>query len=156
MLYVVAAFGLSAVGILMKGLLHLSLADVVVILALPVMFLYKLLGNRPSFFAFGGIIGSFAGGISAFYGYVIVPIQYYYELWGWMGVVLGVVAFLLFIIPELILFLVVAYIKGEAAVYIGEFFSGICFGIAGVCLLNSAFSWSIWSRFSRKKSDEAL
>lgn len=74
MLQVIIAFVFAVVGILMKGLLNLSLAYVAVSFAIPIVFLYKLFGSRQCFLLYAAIIGAFAGGVSAFYGYVIVPI----------------------------------------------------------------------------------
>lgn len=85
MLQVIIAFVFAVVGILMKGLLNLSLAYVAVSFAIPIVFLYKLFGNRQCFLLYAAIIGAFAGGVSAFYGCVIVPIQYYYSIWDGVG-----------------------------------------------------------------------
>lgn len=151
MLYILVGLVAAVIGVLMKGLSHLSLADVAVLIAIPLVFLYKLFGNRPSFLIYAAVLGSFAGGVSAFWGYVIIPIQYYYSLWGWVGIVAGVIAVLL-LPAQLVLFLVVAFFKGGAAVYVGNFLSGICFGLGGLFLFNSAFGKSPWSWLSRGKS----
>ena len=150
MLYVLAAFAAVVAGILLKGLLYLSLGDILISLAVPVMLLYKLFGNRPSFFIYVGMIAGILGGFAVLWAYIIVPIQYYYQVWGWLGIVGGIVATLLLPV-QLILFLVVTYIKGGAAMYLGNFFAGLCFGLAGLSLFNSAFSMPIWSYFLRKK-----
>jgi len=137
----------------LKGLMHLSLGEITIILAVPVMFLFKLFGNRPSFFTYGGLLAGILGGVAAFWAYVVVPIQYYYELWGWLGIAGGIVAVLLLPV-QLIMFLVVAYIKGGAAVYLGNFFGGIAFAIAGMLLFNSAFSMPFWRYFWKKKRED--
>jgi hypothetical protein len=155
MLYVLAAFVAAVAGVLLKGLLHLSLGEILISLAVPVMLLYKLFGNRPSFFVYAGMIAGFLGGFAALWAYVVVPIQYYYQIWGWLGIVGGIVAVLL-LPAQLILFLVVAFLKGGAAVYLANFFAGICFGLAGLLLFSSAFSMPIWSYFLRKKRSEAI
>ena len=143
---------IAIVGVLLKGLLNLSVADFLVILAIPFVFLFKLFGNRPGFLVYASMVGAFAGGISAFSGYIVVPIQYYYSLWGWGGVVTGVIAAILLPL-EFFLFFGVALVKGGAAEYMGKFFGGICFGLAGLFLFNSAFSQSPWSWFSKRKGE---
>jgi len=149
MLYVLGSFILAAAGVLLKGLLNLSLSDVFVVLAIPMMLVFKVLGNRPAFFVYVAMLAGFAGGISFLYGYVIIPIRYYYGIWGWGGVVGGVLASLL--LPfQLIIFLSVAYFKGGAVVYIGDFFAGILFGFAGLLLYLSPFTGSIWARLFHK------
>ena len=155
MLYVLAAFVAVVGGVLLKGLLHLSLGEITIALAVPVMLLYKLLGNRPSFFVYVGMVAGFLGGFAALWAYVVVPTQYYYQIWGWPGIVGGIIAVIL-VPAQLVLFLVVAFLKGGAAVYLGNFFAGICFGLAGMLLFNSAFSMSIWSYFLKKKRSEAV
>ena len=152
MLQVLIALVLTVVGVLMKGLLNLSLAEVALLLAAPCVFLYKLFGNRPGFLVYAAMIGAFGGGIAAFWGYVIVPIQYYYSVWGWGGVIAGVIAAILLPL-ELVLFFAVAYFKGGAAIYIGKFLAGICFGFAGLFLFNGAFAKSPWSWLSKRKRD---
>ncbi len=155
MIKVCIALALAVVGVLMKGLLHLSLVDAVLVLMIPFVFLYKLLGNRPHLLVYAGMLGAFAGAASFFYGYIIVPIQYYYSIWGWSGVVAGVIAALLLPL-EFFLFLGVAFFKGGAAVYIGKFIGGICFGISGWLLFVGAVSQSPWSWLSRRKeADDA-
>jgi hypothetical protein len=156
MLQILIALLLIVVGILIKGLLNLSLYEVALLLATPCVFLYKLFGNRPSFLIYAAMIGAFGGGISAFFGYVIVPIQYYYSICGWSGVVAGIAA----AIPlplGLIIFFAVACFKGGAAVYIGDVLAGICFGLAGHFLFVSALIKSPWSWLSRtnRKADTA-
>jgi len=155
MLNVLGAFVLSGIGVFLIGLLHLSLAEITVVLAVPVMFLYKLFGNRPSFFVLGGVAGGIAGSLAAFWAYVVVPIQYYYDIWGWPGVVGGIVAVIL-VPAQLILFLAVAIIKGGALVHIFKFFGGICLGSAGILLFNSGFSTPMWSVFFKRKSNGAV
>lgn len=152
MIKVFVALTITVIGVLLKGLLNLSLAEILMIAMIPFVFLYKLLGNRPGFLIFAAALGAFAGGVSAFWGYVIVPIQYYYSVWGWGGVVAGVIAALLLPL-EFFLFLGVAFFKGGAAAYIGKFFGGICFGLAGLFLFHSAASESPWSWLSRQKSE---
>lgn len=85
------------------------------------------------------MIGAFGGAGAAFWGYVIVPIQYYYSVWGWGGVVVGVIAAILLPL-ELVLFFVVAFFKGGAAEYMGKFLAGICFGFVGLFLFNGEIS----------------
>lgn len=152
MVKVLIAIVIATIGLLMKGLLNFSLADVLVILMIPFVFLYKLFGNRPSFLLYAAMLGAFAGGVSAFWGYIIIPIQYYYSLWGWGGVVAGVIA--AFLLPlEFFLFLGVAFFKGGAAEYIGRFFGGICFGFAGTLLFWGAASRSPWNWLTRRKGE---
>ncbi len=152
MVKVLVALVIAAVGVLMKGLLNLSLADVLVVLAIPFVFLFKLFGNRPGFLVYAAMLGAFAGGVSVFWGYVIVPIQYYYSLWGWGGVAAGVIAAVLLPL-EFFLFLGVAFFKGGAAEHMGKFFGGICFGLSGLFLFNSALSQSPWSWLARRKGE---
>lgn len=152
MLYVIVAFVAVVVGVFLKGLFHLSLGEITIILAVPLMFIYKLLGNRPSFLMYGGIVAGLLGGFTAFWAYVVIPIQYYYDLWGWLGIAGGIVAVLL-LPAQLIMFLAVAYLKGGAAVYLGNFFGGIAFALAGMFLFNSAFSLPIWRYFWKKEID---
>jgi len=152
MLQVLIALIVAFLGVLMKGLLNLSLAEVALLFMIPFVFLYKLFGNRPGFLVYAAVIGAFGGGGAAFWGYVIVPIQYYYSLWGWGGVIAGVIAAILLPL-ELVLFFVVAFLKGGAAEYIGKFLAGICFGFAGFLLLNGAFAKSPWSWLSRRKRE---
>jgi hypothetical protein len=152
MLQVLMAFVLSVIGVLLKGLLNLTLAEVALFFAVPCVFFYKLFGNRPGFLVYVAMIGALGGAGAAFYGYVIVPIQYYYSVWGWIGVIAGVIAAILLPL-ELVLFFAVAYFKGGAAVYIGKFLAGICFGFAGIFLFNSAFAKSPWRWLSQRKSD---
>jgi len=152
MVKVLVALVIAAVGVLLKGLLNLSLADVLVVLAIPFVFLFKLFGNRPGFLVYAAMLGGFAGGVSVFWGYVIVPIQYYYSLWGWSGVAAGVIAAVLLPL-EFFLFLGVAFFKGGAAEYMGKFFGGICFGLSGLFLFNSALSRSPWSWLARRKGE---
>ena len=144
------ALVIAAVGVLLMGLVNLTLVEVLVIVAVPFVFLFKLFGNRPAFLRYAGVLGAFAGAVSAFWGYVIVPIQYYYVLWGWGGVAAGVIATILLPL-EFFLFLGVAFFKGGAAEYVGKFFGGICVGLSGQLLLNSAISQSPWSWLARRK-----
>jgi hypothetical protein len=152
MLQVLIALVAAVIGVLIKGLLNLSLAEVALLLAIPFVFLYKLFGNRPGFLVFAAMIGAFSGGAAAFWGYMIVPIQYYYSLWGWRGVVAGVIAAVLLPL-ELVLFFVVAFFKGGAAEYIGKFLAGICFGFAGLFLFSGAVAKSPWSWLPRGKGE---
>lgn len=152
MIKVFVALVIAMIGVLLKGLLNLSLAEILVVAMIPFVFLYKLFGNRPGFLIYAAMLGSFAGGVSAFWGYVIVPIQYYYSVWGWGGVVAGVIAALLLPL-EFFLFLGVAFFKGGAAEYVGKFFGGLCFGFAGLFLFLSAVSQSPWSWLSRRKDE---
>ena len=152
MLQVLIALVLAVIGVLMEGLLNLSLAATALLLAAPCVFFYKLFGNRPSFLVYTAIIGAFGGGIAAFWGYVVVPIQYYHSVWGWGGVVAGVIAAILLPL-EFVLFFAVAYFKGGAAVYIGKFLAGVCFGFASLFLFNGAFATSPWSWLSKRKRD---
>jgi hypothetical protein len=155
MIKIFIAFIITIIGILLKGLWNLSLAEMLVFAMVPFVFLYKLFGNRPSFLIYAAIIGSFAGGVSAFCGYVIVPIQYYYSVWGWGGVITGIIATLLLPL-EFFLFLGVAFFKGGAAAYIGKFFGGICFGLVGLFLFQSAISQSPWYWLSRRRTETNL
>jgi len=152
MLQVLIALVLTVIGVLMKGLLNISLAEVALLLSVPCVFFYKLFGNRPGFLVYAAMIGALSGGVAAFYGYVIVPIQYYYSVYGWGGVIAGIIAAILLPL-ELVLFFAVAYFKGGAAVYIGKFLAGICFGVAGIFLLNGAFTRSPWRWLSQRRSD---
>lgn len=152
MLQVLIALVLTVIGVLMKGFLNLSLAEVALLLAVPCVFFYKLFGNRPGFLVYAAMIGALGGGVAAFYGYVIVPIQYYYSVWGWGGVIAGVIAAILLPL-ELVLFFAVAYFKGGAAVYVGKFLAGICFGFAGIFLFSGAFAKSPWRWLLQRKSD---
>jgi len=155
MLYILAAFVSVVAGVLLKGLIHLSLGEITIILVVPVMLLYKLLGNRPSFLIYGGLVAGLLGGFAAFWAYVVVPIQYYYELWGWLGIAGGTVAVLL-LPAQLIMFLAVAYFKGGAAGYLGNFFGGIAFALAGMFLFNSAFSMPIWRYLWKKRRENTV
>ncbi len=152
MIKVFVALVIAVIGILLKGLWNLSLAEMLVVAMIPFVFLHKLFGNRPSFLIYAAILGAFAGGVSAFWGYVIVPIQYYYSVWGWGGVVAGIIAALLLPL-EFFLFLGAAFFKGGAAAYIGKFFGGICFGLAGLFLFHSGASQSPWHWLSRRKAE---
>lgn len=152
MLQVLIALVLTVIGVLMKGLLHLSFAEIVLLLAVPCVFFYKLFGNRPGFLVYAAMIGALCGGIAGFYGYVVVPIQYYYLVYGWGGVIAGLIAAILLPL-ELVLFFIVAYFKGGAAVYIGNFLAGICFCFAGIFLFNGAFAQSPWRWLSQRKGD---
>lgn len=157
MLKVLGAFVAVILAILMKGLMNLSLGDMSLILAVPLMFLYKVLGNRPAFLIYVGFFCGFLGGWAFLWGYIVAPIQYYYSLWGWSGVVAGIIATIL--LPfQLLLFFAVAFFKGGAAEYIGKFLSGVFFAIAGLLRLllwSSVFSVSPWARFRRKTASDA-
>ena len=153
MVKVFVALVLAVIGVLMKGLMNLSLADMFVFLMIPLVFLYKLLGNRPGFFAHAATLGMFAGGMSAFFGYVVAPIQYYYSVWGWGGAIAGIVAALLLPL-EFFLFLGVAFFKGGAANYMGQFFGGIFFGLTGFILYYGAVSESPWNSLFRRKGEK--
>lgn len=152
MLQILIALVLTVIGVLMKGLLNLSFAEVALLLAVLCVFFYKLFGNRPGFLVYAAMIGALGSGVAVFYGYVIVPIQYYYWVWGWSGVIAGVIAAILLPL-EIVLFIAVAYFKGGAAVYIGKFLAGICFGLAGLFLFNGVFAKSPWRWLSQRKSD---
>lgn len=152
MLQVLIALVLAVVGLLMEGLVNLSLAATLLLLAIPCTLLYKIFGNRPSYLVFAAIVGTIGGGIAAFWGYVVVPIQYYHSVWGWGGVVAGVIAALLLPL-EFVLFFAVAYFKGSATIYIGKFLAGICFGFSSLFLFNGAFAKSPWSWLSKRKRD---
>lgn len=95
MLQILIALVLTVIGVLMKGLLNLSFAEVALLLAVLCVFFYKLFGNRPGFLVYAAMIGALGSGVAFFYGYVIVPIQYYYWVWGWSGVIAGVIAAIL-------------------------------------------------------------
>ncbi len=151
MLKVLGAFVAVVLAIFMEGLRNLSLGDMLLILAVPIMFVYKLLGNRPAFLIYVGIFCSFLGGWAFLWGYIVVPTQYYYSVWGWPGIVGGVVAAILLPL-QLLMFFAVAYFKGGAAEYIGKFLSGVFFSIAGLMLWFSSFSASPWERFRRRNA----
>jgi hypothetical protein len=151
MVKVIIAIVLVMTGIAVKGLMHMNLADLAVFIAIPFVFVFKLLGNRPKIFVIAGMIGVLGGGIAAFGGYIVAPIQYYYSLWGWGGVVAGVLAAILLPL-EFFLFVGVALVKGGAAEYVGKFISGICFGFAGVLLLSAAITDSPCTWFSKRKN----
>ena len=153
MLKVLGAFVAVVAAILMKGLLNLAFTEILLTLAVPLIFLYKCLGNRPAFLVYVGFAAGFFGGLAFVFGYIVVPIQYYYAVWGWPGVVGGVIATIL--LPfQLVLFFAVAFFKGGAAVYIGKFISGVLFAIAGGLLFASCFSASPWARFQRKRAGD--
>lgn len=148
MLKVLGAFVLATIAIVMKGILNLSLGDMLLILAVPFVFLYKLLGNRPAVLSYVGIFAGFLGALAGIGGYIVVPIQYYYSLWGWSGVAAGIIATIL--LPfQLLLFFGVAFFKGGAAIYMGKFISGVLFAVSGLLLYKSIFSASLWERFRR-------
>ena len=150
MIQVLIAIFFIIAGVLMKGLINLSFSEIIIVLSVPCVFIYKLFGNRPSFLVFAGMLGAFCGGIAGFYGYIVVPIQYFYSIWGGGGIVVGVIAAILLPINWLI-FLFVAYLKGSATVYIAKFVAGVCFGLAGVLIFNGSISKSPWSwLFPRK------
>lgn len=149
MLKVLGAFVLAAIAVAMKGVLNLSLGDILLILAVPFVFLYKLLGNRPEVLAYVGFFAGFLGALAFIAGYVVVPIQYYYSLWGWFGVAAGIIATIL--LPfQLLFFFGVAFFKGGAAIYLGKFISGVLFAVSGLLLFTSVHSTSPWERFRRK------
>lgn len=148
MIKVLVAFVVAIAGILLVGLLNLSIANVVVVFAVPFVFLFKLLGNRPLFFVYAAFIAAFAGGVSVFFGYIVAPIEYYFSIWGWVGVVAGVIAAILLPL-QLFLFLSVAFLKGGAGVYLGQFLGGLCFGISGFLLYVGATSQSPWRWLSK-------
>ncbi len=137
MIRIFIAFIFAIAGFFLFGLLNLSIANAVVIVAVPFVFIYKLFGNRPSFFMFAAFAAAFAGGFSLLHGYIIAPIEYYYSIWGWGGVVAGVIAAILLPL-EAVLFLAVTYFKGGAGIYVVHFFGGICFGISGFLLYAAA------------------
>lgn len=154
MLKVFGGFVAAVLAILMKGLWNLSLGEMLLIMAIPLMFLYKLFGNRPTFLLYVGFFSGFLGGWAFIWGYIVVPIQYYYSLWGWSGVAVGVIATIL--LPfQLLLFFAVAFIKGGAAEYIGRFISGVLFAVTGTLLWLSALSTSPWERLRRKTVADA-
>ena len=149
MLKVIGALVAVVLAILMKGLLNLTLGDMLLIVAVPLMFFYKLFGNRPGFLIYVGFASGFLGGWAFIWGYIVVPIQYYYSVWGWPGVVGGVIATIL--LPfQLLLFFAVAFFEGGAAEYIGKFISGVLFAIGGMLLWLSVLSASPWERFRRR------
>lgn len=152
MLQVIFALALTVIGVLMTGYIHLSLAEVVLLLAAPCVFIFKLFGNRPRFLVFAAYIGAICGGLAFFEGYVVVPIHYYYSVWGWGGVIAGIIAAILLPL-EFVLFFAAAYFKGGAADYIGMFLAGICFGFAGLFLFNGVCAKSPWGWLSKFKRD---
>lgn len=154
MLYIIAALFFSVVGVLLKGLMNLSIGELGVLLGIPVIFFYKLLGNRPSFLAIASWPIAICAGGAGIYAYFIVPMLYYYKLWGYFGIFIGIVAAILVPI-EAILFLGVALFKGGAVLYICHFFAGISFAMAGLCLFNSTFTPSIWRTFT-KSADSSI
>jgi hypothetical protein len=133
---------MAIAGVLLVGLLNLSIANMAVILVIPFVFIFKLFGDRPLLFAYATYIGVLAGGVSMFHGYILVPIQYYYGIWGWGGVAAGVVAAILLPL-EAVLFLVTAYIKGGSGHYVGQFLGGICFGIAALLVFLATMQKSV-------------
>lgn len=154
MLKVFGAFVAAVLAILMKGLINLSLGEMLLILAIPFMFLYKVFGNKPAFLLFVGFFSGVLGAWDFIWGYIVIPIQYYYSLWGWSGVAAGVIATIL--LPfQLLLFFAVAFFKGGAAEYVGRFIAGVLFGITGLLLWISTLSASPWERFRRKTVRDA-
>ncbi|MGH8670709.1 MAG: hypothetical protein ACREUA_01545 [Burkholderiales bacterium] len=147
--YIGAALVAVAIGVLLKGLFKLAFVEWVIILAVPEVLLYKLLGNRPPAFGIAGMLAGVLGCLVALWAYVVVPTQYYYELWGWLGIAGGIVAALLFP-TQLIMFAAVAYFNGGAAAYFGNFFAELAFALAGMLLFYSAYSMPIWKYFWRK------
>lgn len=117
-------------GIILKGLLNLSLAELLLILMIPVIIIYKISGSSKTSFAYAAFIAAFAGGLSALWAYIIVPIQYYHAIWGLKGIVVGIIATILLPL-QFFLFLFVALFKGGAFLYICKFFAGIFFGLSG-------------------------
>ena len=153
MLKVFASLVVMVAAILLVGIWQVTLGGVALIVTWPLVFLYKLLGNRPGFLIYVGFLAGFLGGLAFIWGYIFVPIQYYYSLWGWGGVFVGVLATIL--LPfQLFLFFGVALFKGGAAIYIGNFLSDVLFGISGLLLYMSIFSASPWERFRLRNSPE--
>jgi hypothetical protein len=124
------AIVIVTVGLLVEGLINVSVADILVVLAIPFVCLYRLLGRRPRFLRYVGNVAMFAGAVSAIYGFAWAPTRYYYGLWGWSGILLGVIAAVVVPLQPIVL-LATAFIKGGAAIPIAKLLSGICFGIAG-------------------------
>lgn len=150
MLLVLASFVIAVVGLLLTGVMNLTLANALVLLALPFVFVYKLLGNRPSILFIAAVLGAIGGGLSAFWGYFVVPTLYYFTLWGWSGVVIGVIAGLL--IPlQAVLFIGAAIVNGDAGVYVGKFLGGLCFGLTGMLMFRGAAAQSPWRWLARRK-----
>jgi hypothetical protein len=155
MIRIFVAFAFAVVGILLQGLLRMSIAEGIVVLTLPIVLLYKLLGNRPHFLIYFVFVAIFAGALAGIHGYIIVPIQYYYSVWGWPGVIAGIIATLLLPL-QIVLFLGVALIKGGGAEYIAKFFGGLCFALSAAFVAHGAFSVSPWSKLANwRKRDSA-
>jgi hypothetical protein len=152
MIKVLFGLALVLVAIVLKGLVNITLGDVLLLLAAPILLVYKMLGNRPSFFVYVGFLAGLLGAAAFVCGYIVVPLQYYYSLWGWYGVVAGVVATLLLPV-QLFLFLGVALIKGDAWLYVGKFITEVIFGFAGMLLFASCLSASPWERFRKRDAD---
>jgi hypothetical protein len=139
--YGLVALVVAFVGVLMKGFVNLALADIVVILMIPLVLIYKLLGNRPAFLEYAGIVGLVAGISAGWWGVLVVPIQYLYSIWGWSGASVG--AILAPVSP--VIFLGVAFWKGGAVEYVGKFLAGSCFAATGLLLMRGAVGKSSWS-----------
>lgn len=146
MIKVVLASVLILGAIALKGIVNLALGDMLLSMAAPVLLFYKLLGNRPHFLMYVGFAAGLLGGAAFLWGYIAIPLQYYYSVWGWWGVLAGVVATLLFPV-QILLFLGVAFVKGGAWLYVGKFITELLFAVAGALLFASSTSASPWARF---------
>lgn len=120
--------------IFVRGLDDSSYGELLLLLLSLLAFVYRAFGGRPSLLSFAPIFGAYLAGFGFLWCYVVVPIQYYYSLWGWFGALVGVIA-----APfEVGLFPAIALLKGGSALYVARFISGILSGIAGIFLFHCA------------------
>lgn len=139
---------LVVIGVLFKGTINISIADLGVVACVPTMVFLRLIGNRPFIAAWVvATVAGFCGAASFIYAYVVIPTRFYMGLWGnaW-GLLVGAVATILEP-AQLILFLVIAYIKEGSLVPVCHFCSGLCFGLAALLSFNSITLPTIWDRF---------
>lgn len=154
MLQLLLALFFVAVGVLVEGLANLNIGEIIVLCAWPVLFTHKLLGNRPALLAGLGKITWFAGAMAAAFAYFIVPIMYYQVVWGWPGVVAGIVCAILAPL-QLILFVVASAFNDGSAPYAVRFIGGLSFGLAAFLMMGAATQPSPWRFLMRKLARRA-
>ncbi len=142
-----AALFFCILGLLMKGLMNLDLSQILIILCLPVLFIFLLFNRQPAWLGFFAIVAGCMGGIEFIYGYFISPILYYFSIAGWFGVLGGILTALLAPIHGPI-FLIVAWLVGESLSYVADFFSSILFAVASLFIYTSPFSETPWEKLS--------
>lgn len=131
-------------GVALKGLINLTLPEMVLFLGPPILLIYKLLNNHPSFLVHGlwlfGLCGSLAGLNSE----IFVPTIYYYQHWGLMGVALGIVTGVLIPI-QIVLFPIIAILKGKAIVAVCHFFAKFLFLGSGLVFYRAFLTPPLWT-----------